>query len=152
MAPQAALSCPVGGARGRPVELQTVKALLAEHALARVSPSEHRFCSDPDCDVVYFDAVGDYYTTADVRVPVWQKEPAGARMICYCFGENEAAIRTEIERFGRSDAVGRVRRHIEAGRCACEVRNPRGVCCLGDVTAAVKRAALSLQSAQPEVG
>jgi hypothetical protein len=28
-----------------------------------------------------------------------------------------------------------------AGRCACEVRNPRGACCLGDVAAVVKRVA-----------
>ena len=60
-------------------------------------------------------------------------------MMCYCFGENEADIRTEIEATGHSEAVQRVRAHIEAGRCACEVRNPRGVCCLGDIAATVKR-------------
>lgn len=148
---QAACRCPVSGAAGKPVELQTVKALLTEDALCRLSTSPHRLCPDADCEVVYFDAAGNHYTTADVRVAVWQKEPFGGRMVCYCFGENEASIRGEMERFGRSDAVDRVRRHIEAGRCACEIRNPRGVCCLGDVTAAVKRVALSLQNAQPEV-
>jgi hypothetical protein len=35
--------------------------------------------------------------------------------------------------------IERVREHIAAERCACEVRNPRGACCLGDVIAAVKR-------------
>jgi len=150
--PQGVVSCPVRGSKGKPVELQTVKALLTEHALRRVGTSEHRFCPQPDCHVVYFDAAGNQYTKADVRVPVWDKEPFGERMVCYCFGENEASIRVEIERHGRSDAVGRVRRHIEAGRCACEVRNPRGVCCLGDVTAAVKRVALSLQRVEAEVG
>jgi hypothetical protein len=142
----------VSGTKGKPVELQTVKALLTGRALRRLSVSAHRFCPDPDCEVVYFDAVGDRYTKDDVRVPVWQKESFGRGMVCYCFGENEADIRAETERLGRSDAVERVRRHIEAGRCACEVRNPRGVCCLGDVTAAVKRAALSLNRIQPEVG
>jgi hypothetical protein len=101
--------------------------------------------------VVYFDAAANRYTKTDVRVPVWQKEPFGERMVCYCFGETEAGIRAEIERLGRSDAAGRVRGHIEAGRCACEVRNPLGVCCLGDVTAAVTRVSLSLQKVQPEV-
>jgi hypothetical protein len=148
----AASVCPLSGGKGKPVDRQTVKALLAEHALRRVSTSEHRFCPDPDCDVVYFDGRGNQYTKADVRVPVWQKEPSGARMVCYCFDENEADIRSEIEQFGQSDAVGRVRRHIEAGRCACEIRNPRGACCLGDVTAAVKRAVQSLQSVEPQVG
>ena len=62
-------------------------------------------------------------------------------MICYCFGETEAVMRTEMLRDGTTNAVHRVREHIEARRCACEVRNPRGVCCLGDLTQAVKRMA-----------
>lgn len=137
--PNGARLCPVSGTKGAPVELQTVKALLTENALRRVTDVTHRFCSDPACAIVYFANDGQTYGTADIRVPVWQKEPAGARVVCYCFGENEADIRAEIERHGRSDAVERVRRQIQAGRCACEVRNPRGVCCLGDLTAAVKR-------------
>ena len=57
------------------MELQTVKALLTERALARVGRSSHRFCPEPSCDVVYFDAEGACYRKTDIRVPVWQKEP-----------------------------------------------------------------------------
>lgn len=136
--------CPFSGTRGKPVALQTVKALLTEQALARIRPSAHRFCPEPTCEVVYFDDVGHTYSKGDIRVPVWQKEPFGARMVCYCFGENEADMRTDIDTTGRSDAVERVRGHIEAGRCACEIRNPRGVCCLGDVGTAVTRVAVTV--------
>jgi hypothetical protein len=69
---------------------------------------------------------------------------AGVNLVCYCFGESEASIRQEIETDGRSSAVARIRGHIAAGRCACEVKNPRGVCCLGDLIAAVRRAELAL--------
>jgi predicted HD phosphohydrolase len=79
---------------------------------------------------------------------VWQKEPFGARLVCYCFGETEATIRDEIEMTGRSRAVERVREHIVAKRCACEVRNPRGACCLGDLIAAVRRAEQSSFSSE----
>jgi hypothetical protein len=58
-------------------------------------------------------------------------------MVCYCFGENEAAMARELAETGRCDAPLRVREHVAAGRCACEVRNPRGACCLGDVMKAV---------------
>ncbi len=132
-------ACPVSGTRGATVELQTVKAVLTTAAMRRVTAAAHRFCANPTCDIVYFAADGTTYSTRDIRVPVWQKEPAGARMVCYCFGENESDIRAEIAQCGKSDAVERVRAHIKAGRCACEVRNPRGTCCLGDVGAAVKR-------------
>jgi hypothetical protein len=70
---------------------------------------------------------------------VWQKEPAGERLLCYCFGETETAIRSEFLEHGRTDVIARIRAHITAQRCACDIRNPRGACCLGDVMAAVKR-------------
>ena len=136
--------CPVSGTKGKAVELQTVKALLTEEALRGLTPSTHRFCSEPTCAVAYFDEGGHTYSKADLRVPVWQKEPFGARMVCYCFGENERDICAEIGATGASRAVERVRGHIGAGRCACEVRNPRGICCLGDVAAAVKRVTATL--------
>ncbi len=121
-----------------------MKALLTEEALRRVVTSPHRFCPEPTCEVVYFDEVGHTFVKTDVRVPVWQKEPFGERMICYCFDENERDIRREVETTGGSEAVARVRAHIEAGRCACELRNPRGVCCLGDIGAAVTRVKASV--------
>ena len=116
-----------------------MKALLSETALRRFKHGVYRFCADASCDVVYFDGAGETFTTADLRVPVWQKQASGARTICYCFGENETDIKAEIARTGRSKAEARVRAHIQAGRCACEVRNPKGACCLGDVMQAVKR-------------
>lgn len=131
--------CPQSGSIGRTVDRQTIKALLTEQALRRLEPGDYRFCADADCDVVYFDTDGSRFGTRDIRVPIWQKLPGGGRPMCYCFGESEASIRVEIETTGRSLAVDRIREHIAAGRCACEIRNPRGACCLGDVTAAVKR-------------
>jgi CopZ-like zinc binding protein len=131
--------CPQNGAIGRSVDRWTVKALLTEEAMRRLTRSDYRFCADADCDVVYFDANGSFFGTKDIRVPVWQKLPFGSRRMCYCFGESEVSIGREIQTAGRSSAVERIREHIAAGRCACEIRNPRGACCLGDVIAAIKR-------------
>ena len=132
--------CPRSGTAGTSVNVQTVKALLISDALARISSAEYRFCPDPSCEVVYFDGAEQVFTVRDIRVPVWQKEPVGARTICYCFGENEAQMRESAE---PAKALERVRAHIAAGRCACELRNPKGSCCLGDVIAAVQRAEAS---------
>ena len=131
--------CPVSNGYGLPVSALTVKALLTERALCRFEPAPLRFCPDPHCSVVYFDVTGRCFLTTEIRVPVWQKEPTGDRPICYCFAESETSIREEIAASGRSMAVERVRGHIDAGRCACEIRNPRGACCLGDLLAAVRR-------------
>lgn len=133
------VACRACGTAGKPVESLTVKALLTETALARYEHGAYRFCPDAECAVVYFAESGATFRTEDVRERVWQKEPAGDRTLCYCFGENERDIAAEIGRTGQSGAVARVRGHIAAKRCACEVRNPRGVCCLGELLAAVER-------------
>ena len=135
--PQA--GCPRCGLKGAAVGLLTVKALLTNEAFRSLATGAHYFCSDSKCSVVYFSPDGQVYTTTDVRVPVWQKQPAGGRRICYCFDENEASMVRELVETGRCGAVQRVRDHIAADRCACEVRNPRGTCCLGDLMKAVAR-------------
>lgn len=132
-------SCPACAARSTPVEVSTLKALLTPRALAQLLLGSFHFCANPACDTVYFSNAGQVFRTADLRVAVWQKEPPGARTICYCFGENEVEMQQEIDEQGSTSAVARVRRHIADRRCACEVRNPRGVCCLGDLTATAKR-------------
>ena len=141
-------ACRRCGERGLPVPLQTVKALLGARALARLQPSAYRFCAQPECRVVYFDESGGTFQVEDIRVTVWHKEPTGDRPICYCFGDTEETIRGELRRAGVSAAVDRIRQHIAADRCACDVRNPRGVCCLGDVTAAVARVRATLEQSE----
>jgi hypothetical protein len=121
------------------VDVSTVKALLTMDALAHLRAESFRFCPGADCETVYFSADGQIYGVTDVRVPVWQKLPAGQRTICYCFGENEADMRLELDQTGRCGVIERVRRHIGDRRCACDLRNPRGTCCLGDLAATVKR-------------
>ena len=132
-------ACPACGEPGVAVQLQTVKALLTEVALRRIRPTQYRFCGCVGCEVVYFGHAGDRFGTDEIRVAVWQKHPPGARMLCYCFGESEAVIRAELGESRRAGVIDRIRQHIVAERCACEIRNPRGACCLGDVIAAVKR-------------
>src|SRR5262245_8759512 len=134
-----ARACETCTERGSAVQLRTVKALLTEVALRRVQLTHYHFCANPACETVYFGDGGDRFSAADIRVPVWQKAPTGARLLCYCFGETESGIRRELLEHGHTDVVARIRAHVAAHRCACDIRNPRGVCCLGDVVAAVKR-------------
>lgn len=141
-------ACPTCRTKGNAVDALAVKALLRETALGRMGREPYLFCAATDCDVVYFGGGGQPFSASDVRVEVWQKLPFGRRTVCYCFGENEVAMRDEVARTGGSEAVKRVRAHIAAGRCACEVRNPRGVCCLGDVTQAVKRVMATFTSTE----
>ncbi len=135
--PSAPTVCAECGQPGREVDLITVKALLRSEALARLAAPSHRFCSTPSCPVVYY-GEGESFGRDDVAAPVFQKEPAGDRTVCHCFSIGEADLRREIAETGRSSAAERIAAHVKAGRCACEVRNPQGSCCLGNVAAALQ--------------
>jgi hypothetical protein len=87
--------------------------------------------------VVYF-GEDETFRREDAAVAVFQKEPAGSRTLCYCFAVSEEDVRREIAETGRSTAGRRIADHVQAGRCACEIKNPQGSCCLGNVTAAEK--------------
>jgi len=131
--------CPECGVEGRRVGLITLKALLRPSALPRLSTGDYQFCASPTCPVVYFGG-GITFRTEDVGVPVFQKEHDGHRTVCYCFDVSEGQIQREAEPGGTSESAERIKALVREDRCACEVRNPQGSCCLGNVSAALKSA------------
>ncbi len=138
----AADSCPRCGSRGVAVDRITLKALLAGDALRRGIPPDPRFCATPECPTVYFDAgTGATFTESDLIEPVHAKHPDDPDVpVCYCFDVTPGAIAEEIRRSGTSSASREIAAEVKAGHCACEVRNPKGSCCLGDVARVEKEA------------
>ncbi|MFN8092218.1 MAG: (2Fe-2S)-binding protein [Vicinamibacteria bacterium] len=136
--PQSRL-CAACGQAGRTVGLITLKALLRPAALERLSVGDHYFCATAACPVVYFGA-GDVFPHEDVLVPVFQKEPPGRRTVCYCFDVGEDQVRAEVETTGASVSAERITGLVRDERCACELRNPQGGCCLGNVRAIARSA------------
>jgi hypothetical protein len=132
--------CPGCGEKGRSVDGQTVKAMLAV-SLMEVTHEPYLFCRTALCPVVYYSADGlQTFTVEQIRERVYQKEPQAEDVpICYCFRHTAGAIRAEIERTGQSTAVDGITAGTQAGYCACDIRNPQGSCCLGNVKALVKR-------------
>lgn len=124
---------------GRPVTRKTVLLMLKPDLFARVGQGGYRFCSDPECRVVYFtEAGGETFTTGDLRVRVGLKERVDPVPLCYCFGFDEGGAREEIARTGRSTIPRRITELIRQKMCACPERNPSGACCLGEVNKAIK--------------
>ena len=57
-------------------------------------------------------------------MPVFQKEPAANRTVCYCFGISESDLRREIDQVGSSTAA-EITALVKADRCAGEVGSHR---------------------------
>ena len=133
-------TCPVSGRTGLEVDLITLKALLNAGALRRLDGRRYRFCLSAHCEVVYFDNdTGSVFRKSDLTTRVGQKETADPIPLCYCFGFTTEDIRRDLATSGKTEIPGIIAKEVRAGHCACEVRNPQGTCCLGDVAQAVKR-------------
>ncbi len=92
--PRVVTACPHCGEKGKPVQGQTVKALLSV-TLRQVQDGEYLFCHNEKCPVVYFSTAGQQtFTTDHIRELVYQKEPDRDDVfICYCFRHTVGEIR-----------------------------------------------------------
>ncbi len=133
------MSCPLNGARSKQVDMLTVKSLVRQLPLGMPN-TQYYFCEAPGCDAVYFplDTRAPTFRRGDLIVRVGSKETADPIPICYCFGFTRKDIQREIAETGRSTIPNRIKTEVKAGNCACEVKNPSGKCCLGDVMRTVK--------------
>ncbi|MBI2981914.1 MAG: (2Fe-2S)-binding protein [Deltaproteobacteria bacterium] len=121
------------------METRTLLYLLKGKFLKELSPNEtYYFCSVPDCDVVYYSADSKIFKKDQVRVPVGQKEKENPQ-VCYCFHFFESDLKDEIETTGKTTIPDFIRQKVKEEACACEIMNPQGSCCLGNVSQAVKR-------------
>lgn len=139
----AAMPCPVNGWRSKQVDTLTIKSLV--HKLPFAMPdTQYYFCDSPGCEVVYFgfDAEAPWFRREDLTVRVGAKETDDLVPVCYCFGITRRDIWDEIRNTGKSTAAERITAEVAAGRCACELRNPSGKCCLGDITRAIKKGSI----------
>jgi hypothetical protein len=134
-----AAACPECGHTGQPVQGQTVKALLSV-SLRAVRDAEYLFCRTETCPVVYFSSDGQQtFTSGAVRERVYQKEPTAADMpICYCFRHTVGDLRMGSAE-ARAAILDDINTGIDAGQCACDLRNPQGSCCLGNVRILVRQ-------------
>ncbi len=141
-------TCPRCNQMGKPVEGQTVKALLTV-SLRAVREVEYRFCRTATCPVVYFAPDGQQTFTRDqVRESVYQKTQSDdATLLCYCFGHTVGAVRA-MSRSQRATVIDDINAGMQAGQCACDLRNPQGSCCLGNVREAIKQLDAAMQISQ----
>jgi hypothetical protein len=132
-------TCPECGKIGKPIQGQTIKALLSV-SLRQVQDVKYLFCRTQTCPVVYYSADGEQtFTVEEVRERVYQKEPEAEDVfVCYCFKHTIGELRAASSKVWLV-IVENINTGINAGQCACDLRNPQGSCCLGNVRNLIKR-------------
>lgn len=127
----APLVCPGCGQCGRQITLTTVQVQVAI-SLRALTARSYQFCATPGCEVVYY-AVGAPPVLRDqMREPVFQKDPAADVLVCYCFRLSRGLLE-QGSHAKRTAILAEIVAGTRQGLCACELRNPQGSCCLGNV-------------------
>ncbi len=90
--------------------------------------------------MVYFSPDGEQTFRAEhIRERVYQKDPESDDVfICYCFRHTVGDIQTGSP-LSHKVIIEDINSGINAGQCACALRNPQGSCCLGNVRELIKR-------------
>ncbi len=131
---RAVVACPVTRTPSKRVNMLTVKSLVRKLPMGMPN-TQYYFCDASDCDVVYFalELEAPRFSREDLVIRVGAKETVDPVPVCY-FGFTREDIENEIAETGRSTVADRISAEVKAGSCACQVKNPSGKCCLGDVT------------------
>jgi len=131
--------CPISHTPSRKVQKRTLEHLLKPEKLGEVRNVQYYYCADPACNLVYFSTEkAPSFTIDDMKVRVFAKDKDDLVNVCYCFDWTRGRIRDQIKQTGRSTAGVEIAREVKAQRCECDIKNPKGECCLGDVNAVVK--------------
>ena len=126
--------CPASGTGSRKIQRITVEHMVNPELVANIIDSQYYYCADAECPVVYFNQdSSSTFTVEELRVKVLAKDPGKDVNVCYCFDWTRGRIEDEIEETGTSTASRDVAEKIKADICECDTKNPKGVCCLGDI-------------------
>jgi hypothetical protein len=118
--------CPRNGMAYAEVPVRTITHHIKESWHWTPSAEHYYFCSDPDCDVVYFAEDGSTVLRDSLRSPVGVKALDEQSLLCYCFGISRADF--QFNPATRDFVVAQT----QSGQCSCETSNPSGRCCLKD--------------------
>jgi len=131
--------CPQSGTGSRKIQRRTVENLVKPELVGSISDSQYYYCAEPDCPVVYFRQDGSgTFSTEDLRVAVFAKDSGGDVNVCYCYDWTRNRIRNELAETGQSTASREIAEKVRASLCECDIKNPKGACCLGDIQSFLK--------------
>ncbi|MDH5433929.1 MAG: hypothetical protein OEY19_08275 [Gammaproteobacteria bacterium] len=88
------------------------------------SDNNYYFCGNRDCELVYFDTEGNGFNKKQMSKSTQESLFNDVKTICFCYHITEKQIKDkpELKDF--------VIEQTKSGHCACNIKNPSGLCCL----------------------
>lgn len=120
-------TCPVNGKSYGKVGLRTILHHICKPWNKIFPKQQYYFCTDKDCNVVYFAEDNSRVLRNELRESVGHKSKSPQRTICYCFDIKLSDIERDPQKYKQF-----VIEKTKLSQCNCETRNPSGKCCLKD--------------------
>lgn len=126
-------NCPLCGLRGLLVPNVTVKNLVKPDVVNEILDNDYYICLNPPCSVVYFYQGKSVFTKEKIKVPVWFKEGAEPKYVCYCNKVTAEDIMSAVVKQGARDlkSIMEITGAMKEGKCL--VNNPTGKCCHNEI-------------------
>jgi len=139
--------CQSCGEDGKKVDHLAIKSLLKEGKLHDFKPkSQYYYCKTSGCDTVYFtNEENTSFRTKDIKTEIALKNQNREGYVCFCFAHTVKEIEEKVIAKGESHISQNIVAECQLKKDACEVKNPRGKCCLSDVKWVEKEALVRLK-------
>jgi bacterioferritin-associated ferredoxin len=112
------------------VKAKTVKSLLAGTLKRDLKEDKYFLCMNKSCNVAYYkNSCDQIYLQEDLKVPIWFKEGASPKYICYCSRVTEKEIISAIINENATTVKELVEATGAMKSCNCELNHPTGRCC-----------------------
>jgi hypothetical protein len=115
--------CPQCAKPCRAVKEIPLRSLLREEFRGGIEGKGWRFCTTPECPIVYFESGGTTFHKDQLTVRVGIKETTSPRPVCYCFHHSIEEIEDDIARTGKTGVLDDIKARMKID-CWCEKTSP----------------------------
>nr|WP_300005329.1 (2Fe-2S)-binding protein [Tissierella sp.] len=122
--------CPVCKGDTQEVKAKVVRYFVVDTLLDKINSDNYNICLDGACNVSYFNKEEDIILRKeDIKTPIWFKEDADPKYICYCNKVTESQITDAIMNEDAKNMKDIIRITGAMLNGECETKNPLGKCC-----------------------
>jgi NAD(P)H-nitrite reductase large subunit len=126
---------------GIKVKNYTVKNLVLDELAELVGDMDYYLCRNEKCDIVYYNVENSLnFNKQKVKVPIWFKENANPKYVCYCSKVTEAQVINAVVNDGAKSVDDIVILTRAMKNSQCQRNNPLGTCCHQIIQDAIDKA------------
>lgn len=106
----------------------------------QIGDGDYYLCMQEEWDIVYYNKEsGVRFTKAEVKVPVWFKQDADPKYVCYCNKVTEEQVIDAVINDDAKEMKDIIRLTGAMKNGQCEIKNPSGKCFHVVVQAAIDK-------------